>query len=1051
MKAEKRAVWLMAALAVLLFSYSDEVYAETQTINANLAIQSDKWGESPQNSIPCMQTYAPYAKMLFDVIVPEPGGPYEVSLSLVKVTNGAHLRVYIDNELQTEVDTFAPANVRETILVCKRFFAAGKHTIKIKNVGQKKATGGNHLSVIGFDIVDLARRGKWRMATAADFAFTPLKKEDPSEYGDLLPIDLPPRLQEQPFSIPQGGNAADIFSHPLVSVNSIPFRIPNVDDVPETGFLIEEQKPLEIGLPDTARELFLLIWSKIPPVDTDSGPPRKPIAPIDQSERFTAEIVHEDGTSDHVIPFNVVKKCYGLDNGLSLYVLHPGPGKVPRRLIFHDKVYKCSFALVALTCNPDEPVSPEPGPEETSAWYPAVDKRFPAVTRKVESRAEENSARVSDGIIAAEVGLTNGVQWSRLGSPAYGEVTLDKSPVFAVRHTDDWIGSEKWKVVERKASDEEVSVALAYKEGAVDLTASVKFALAGDGKIKVGLTLVNEGSEPFLGRVRFPILEGLRLGSLSDTWYFFPESGGAAMIHHTEANVYGSHGAAHPLQVDSFFNPKEWYALTLLSNDLEGQFRWYDVGKSEEGGWYRLEYLERLLKPGATWSFPDCIIAISPGDWRESFRLYRDWVGTWYKPKPPAQEWYKKSFLLGFWYVYAGLDNLVAGAQNARDLFGYCDVMSLYGWNAREHKENPTHQRPYSGDSGPGRHGYSGEYDRDALWLAGGEENLKSSINKANRAGVPISLYTNPVLINKEAYRFGEKSDEWGMGDYPCDHTSNPRGYVPCLSSKEWLDYMVDCSKYLTQDIGAKIIYLDQAGSGSRICYSKKHTHESPEPHFYGERELTRRIREAVPDDAVICSEAHPEDTRLQFQNGFYQGGILLGFTREISVPMNMTRFAFPDIKCFNNIYGYVLKDNNWEFLKFVLFSGDAYCSARLAHDPKSWVSKESTQVLRKLFRILHENADAFTSLDVEPLIPTLIPGVFVNRFKGDEKVIWTVFNANYRTVKGKLLEIAGKPGSRYVDLWNDAPVNIKTTGKTASLMVEIGPRDVACISEVPE
>ena len=59
--------------------------------------------------------------------------------------------------------------------------------------------------------------------------------------------------------------------------------------------------------------------------------------------------------------------------------------------------------------------------------------------------------------------------------------------------------------------------------------------------------------------------------------------------------------------------------------------------------------------------------------------------------------------------------------------------------------------------------------------------------------------------------------------------------------------------------------------------------------------------------------------------------------------------------------------------------------------------------------------------------------------------------NANYRTVKGKLLEIPGKSGSRYVDLWNDAPVNARTTGNTAALMVEIGPRDVACISEVSE
>jgi hypothetical protein len=163
-----------------------------------------------------------------------------------------------------------------------------------------------------------------------------------------------------------------------------------------------------------------------------------------------------------------------------------------------------------------------------------------------------------------------------------------------------------------------------------------------------------------------------------------------------------------------------------------------------------------------------------------------------------------------------------------------------------------------------------------------------------------------------------------------------------------------------------------------------------------------------------------------------------------------MTRFAFPDVKCFNNIYGYVLNDNNWERLKFVLFNGDSYFLPR-GYDPETWFVpfKESTQVYRKMFRILHENADAFTSSDVQPFIPTLIPGTFVNRFRGDDTVVWTVFNASYRTVKGRLLEIAGKPGVRYIDLWNDTPVTTSTTGGATSLVVEIGPRDVACITKV--
>lgn len=77
----------LLGLALTLTVLTCNVYGEgAQTINANLARHDGNWGESPQNSILCMQTYKPLATMTFDVIVPEPGGTYELSLSLVKVT-----------------------------------------------------------------------------------------------------------------------------------------------------------------------------------------------------------------------------------------------------------------------------------------------------------------------------------------------------------------------------------------------------------------------------------------------------------------------------------------------------------------------------------------------------------------------------------------------------------------------------------------------------------------------------------------------------------------------------------------------------------------------------------------------------------------------------------------------------------------------------------------------------------------------------------------------------------------------------------------------------
>jgi hypothetical protein len=261
---------------------------------------------------------------------------------------------------------------------------------------------------------------------------------------------------------------------------------------------------------------------------------------------------------------------------------------------------------------------------------------------------------------------------------------------------------------------------------------------------------------------------------------------------------------------------------------------------------------------------------------------------------------------------------------------------------------------------------------------------------------------------------------------------------------------MVGAAKYLTGTLGARILYLDEFGYGARICYSKRHPHDSPYPHYYGEREMTRRIREAVGDEVAICTENLPEDTRLQWQEAYYVGGIgrYLSLKRWAGVALNPVRFAFPETKCFNLIYGYSLKDGNWDLLKFVLFNGDAYALSR-SYDPASYFEDRSRELLKKIFRILHENSDAFASRDVEPLIPTEVPGVFVNAFKGTNgKTVWTIFNGNYRTVRGKAIETASKPGAKYVDVWNECPVKAEVAGSKTSLDIEVGPRDIACIVE---
>ena len=105
----------------------------------------------------------------------------------------------------------------------------------------------------------------------------------------------------------------------------------------------------------------------------------------------------------------------------------------------------------------------------------------------------------------------------------------------------------------------------------------------------------------------------------------------------------------------------------------------------------------------------------------------------------------------------------------------------------------------------------------------------------------------------------------------------------------------------------------------------------------------------------------------------------------------------------------------------------------------------------RRVFRVQHAYADAFTSRDVEPLVCTEVPNLFANRFSTAEETVWTLYNANYRTVRGHVMTVRHREGARYVDVWNERPVEVEVVGDSARLSFEVGPRGVGCVVQEAE
>jgi len=153
-------------------------------------------------------------------------------------------------------------------------------------------------------------------------------------------------------------------------------------------------------------------------------------------------------------------------------------------------------------------------------------------------------------------------------------------------------------------------------------------------------------------------------------------------------------------------------------------------------------------------------------------------------------------------------------------------------------------------------------------------------------------------------------------------------------------------------------------------------------------------------------------------------------------------RFVFPTFKVFQLTQYEAFTNGSWEKLKFPFFNGEGYWLGNTT----SAYCEDAHQFLRKAFAILHRYADAFCSEDVEPLVPTRMPFVYANRFRGGKVTVWTLFNANYRTLRGKLFVVPHKRGTEYYDSWNNKPVKAAIRNGVAELSFEIGPRSVGCV-----
>ena len=844
---------------------------------------------------------------------------------------------------------------------------------------------------------------------------TPRAESD--DMGPFEAVALPaPAGPTNPFMVSRLG-IGDWFGTTRIEVDGVPFDVPpEPSGMLTTGTVGEDT--LSIPLPEAAHEVLMLLAADFP-VSEPFGTNWKtgtPLRMLSEPERMTVELTYADRGSDHMLPLHVTRDEYGVGHGIAVYAVHPTPGREPVALRVHDGMRNASFGVLAVTANKEGARFQPPG--TAKVWYPPVAKPTASDARLVYA-------------------MSSGVAWSGIESDMLrGTVELDGAPVFSLRIGDRDLSSSEWDLVGADESGGSLRASLAFREDALSLDAVFGSTRVDRSSALLTLQLRNTGDEPVTGTLFFPQMHGVALGSTEQTWTFCARRGG--VVSPAPCNWRDEIGEGHPLQVDGFFNPELGAGICFMPRDPDEVFRWYRVAKDEVGCHYSLEFLPQTVEPGGAWTSVPVLVSVLPGDWRDQFRAYRTWLRTWYKPLAPRKQWFRETFAFGPGNPTSVMSrpveerlDLVAKTERLRSTIGACDYMHLFGWAKTE------------------KYGHWGDYAHyDAV---GGKDFFAERVRRCQDTGVPVGLYLDGYLVATKSQKpTQEQRQRWAVrkrdGEMLYHESYDAHSMCPYVA--EWRAYLTEAYRRVAAEVEPNGMYIDEFGKcmTSRTCYATDHGHPSPMGMSPGERILSGQIREALPDSIATYAEYVPADVTSQVMDGAFGHVPLYGWRSgyDAVAPhyVNLHRFAMPDFKIFELIYYVPQQNGNWFLLKYPFFNGDGYylTGSCLQSD------EHARAFYRRAFALLHEHRDAFTSLDVEPLVPTRLPHVFANRFSTAGKTVWTLFNANHRTVRGVLFSVPHRAGATYRDAWNGRVLAVEATDGVAEIAIDIGPRAVGCI-----
>ena len=610
------------------------------------------------------------------------------------------------------------------------------------------------------------------------------------------------------------------------------------------------------------------------------------------------------------------------------------------------------------------------------------------------------------------------------------------------------------------------------------LAATLTGSIGADG-LRLALSLTNRGSAPLDFKVAFPHLTGLALSSdPAADYYFFPRGGG--IIADRPALIrqgYGDHQALY--QIMDLFSPLLGAGLSVRADDADGRYKIFALRKTlpgqspgqiltplcptkpefqfsntfeqVTGTSLAVEYLRRTRAPGGTFAPAPAVISAHAGGWKTPMKEYAAWAHRVWKFRPPSRLDGAATMLAVGW----GHDLLFKDGKYRTDFLkpgrDCIELMSWWDWSPlgpwstpfdqlKEKIGEATYARWQSyfvKDPVTGRmmwNNQPGDYDGYNARF-GGLPAFRKAVEECKHSGALTTLYTDPFRLDDACETGRKHGREWDVVLPNGELSRSYEVWNPCHDLPEVRQWAANAMGRVMRETGADGIRLDEYGHRGWACWNPAHKHTFAEPGctewLRATAEATKMIRAAmdkVNRRSVLTTEHPGYDYLMQYLDGCITYDLTVQATPLRPLECNTQRFYFPECKAYELDHRGADRDCHKRFWNMVASFG-----------------REFPQPIYAIFK---EHNDVLRGRDCEPLVPTLMPLVYANRFGSGGKTLWTLYNATGHTVDGPVLKVELAKGQRLVELLSGAELAKGATGRqTIRLYLPRG--GVACVARL--